>query len=172
MPQNIEPNLSTLLHVYKVVFQKLEGLLPIRENDIVILMKESKPFKVRPYRYHHSQKEQTQNMVNEMLHWGIIQPNISPFSLPIILVKKKYGNQRFCIDYRALNSIMVKDNFLIPIVDELLNELYGTNFFSKLDLYSGYHQILAKEIDIRKPFKLIMAIENGWLSHPGSPMLQ
>jgi len=64
-------------------------------------------------------------MVNDMLQEGIIVASTSPFSSPIILVKKKDGTWRFCTDYRALNAITVKDNFSIPIVDEI-NELFGT----------------------------------------------
>lgn len=149
--EEIPLEVQSILKQYESLFGVPKGLPPHRSHDHRIILKEgTNPINVRPYRYAATQKDEIEKMKSEMLESGVIRPSVSPFSSPIVMVRKKYGTWRLCIDYRKLNASTIKDKFPIPVIEELLDELGGSKFFSKLDLRSGYHQIQMSEQDIEK----------------------
>jgi len=106
-------------------------LPPSREHDHGIeLLSGSNPPNIRPYRYPYQQKGEIERLVQELLDAGAIRESKSSFSALVILVRKKDGSFRMCIDYRELNKITIKDKFPIPVIDELLDELNGAILFT------------------------------------------
>jgi hypothetical protein len=89
----------------------------------------------------HEQKQELERQFVKLLCTDVIRPSSLMLSAPVLLVKKCDVSWHFCVDYQALNNNTVKDNFPIQVVEELLDELHGASFFTKLDLHSGYHQV-------------------------------
>jgi hypothetical protein len=134
--------MTSLLQAYADIFVIPRGLPPQRRHDHQIhLLPGMAPVAVRPYRYPQLLKDEVERQCADMLAQGIIRSSSSPFSAPVLLVRKADNTWQFCVDYRALNAETVKDKFPIPVVEELLDELRGACFFTKIDLRSGYHQV-------------------------------
>jgi len=144
--KNLE--IQDLIQKHKKVFQDLPMELPPqrRIEHIIEVKPGSSPVKVRPYRYPHHHKTEIERLVQDLLKCGVITKSRSPYAAPVVLVRKKDGSFRLCIDYRGLNKITIKNKFPIPFIDEMLDELHGARFFSKLDLRSRYYKMAqAKE---------------------------
>lgn len=158
-PDDTPTEILQVLEQFSSVFTVPVGMPPCCEFDHRIhLLPNTKPVNVCPYRYPYFQKNKIECQFREMLDKGIIQRSHSPFSSPVLLIRKKDGTFLFCIDYRPLNMAMVPDHFPIPTADKLFDELGRARYFSKLDLRLGYHQIPMHEADI---FKTAFRTHNG-----------
>jgi hypothetical protein len=96
------------------------------------------------------QKNEIKHQIQDLLQKGHIIPNSSPYESLIVLVQKKDGTWRLCIDYKALNKITIRNRYPIPRIDDLLDQLKGEMFFSKIDLKYGYHQVPIEPTDVWK----------------------
>jgi hypothetical protein len=137
----VPSNIKDLIHDYESLFHEPKALPPSRTYDHAIsLIPNATPVNFRPYRYSSEQKDEIERQVQSMLEASTIVPSLSPFASPVLLVKKKDNSCRFCVDYRKLNNITMKNKFSLPIIDEFLDETAGAKYFSTIDLVSGFHQ--------------------------------
>ncbi|XP_022041106.1 uncharacterized protein LOC110943680 [Helianthus annuus] len=142
--------LDKLLSEFEDVFKTPTTLPPKRAFDHRILLKdESQVVNLKPYRYQSTQKDLIEKLTKELMETGVVRGSSSPFAASVVWLKKD-GTWRFCIDYRRLNDVTIKNSYPIPLVDELFKELGHALVFSKLDLRAGYHQIQMHDDDIHK----------------------
>ena len=150
---SLEQNRIKLLKEYENCFaDSLPNELPPPrpEDHTISLIPGSSPPNQPPYRVSLMQQEEILKQVNELLEKGLIRPSTSPYCSPVLLVQKKDGTFRMCIDYRSLNKITIKNRFPIPRIDDILDKLQGASIFSRIDLKSGYHQIRIAPEDVHK----------------------
>ncbi|XP_010513588.1 PREDICTED: uncharacterized protein LOC104789613 [Camelina sativa] len=146
LSQQENANNSAVLQLkseYTDIFEEPTVLPPFRteHNHKIVLKTGADPINQRPYRYATYEKDEIDKIVKELLSAGTIRVSSSPFSSPVVLVKKKDGSWRLCVDYRGLNGLTIKNRFPIPLIEDLLDELGGSAVFSKIDLRAGYHQV-------------------------------
>ena len=104
----------------------------------------SAPVNKHAYRLTQEELAELRRQLEDFLARGLIRPSSSPYASPVLFVKKKDGGFRMCVDYRHLNNQTVKNRYPLPRIDDLLDQLHGAKYFTKIDLASGYHQIKMK----------------------------
>jgi len=150
--QTVHPEIQSILDRYAIVFGEIPPGQPPDWGFVhtIDLEQGIQAVITTPYRHPKAYRDENERAIQELLALGHIRSSTSPFASFVVLVKKKDGTLRICIDYRALNKKTLKNRYPIPKIDELMDELGGPRFFSKIDLRSGYHQIRVREQDIPK----------------------
>ena len=140
--------LRELLQSFDDVITDLPGNCNLTKHRIILT--DETPIASRPYPVPYAVRESLDREIEEMLRLGVVRPSESPYASPVVIVKKKDGSNRICIDYRKLNKITVADPEPMPMIKDAFQNLGHENFFSKLDLSKGYWQIEMDERDIAK----------------------
>ena len=141
-----------VVKAFAEIFPKeFPGMPPERELEFTIDLKsETKPIARVPYRMSTPVLQELKMQLKELLDLGLICPSVSPWGALVIFIRKKDRSWRLCIDYRQLNKATIKNQYPLPRIDDLFDQMKGAMVFSKIDLRSGYHQLRIKEDDIPK----------------------
>ncbi|KAJ9525376.1 hypothetical protein QJQ45_003220 [Haematococcus lacustris] len=155
LPADVSPvhrqHLQALLDEYSDVFEPITGLPPERAvGHSIPLQPDAKPPARPSYRMSKPEHDELRRQITDLLAKGLIEPSSSPFAAPVLFVQKKSGELRMCIDYRQLNKITIRDQYPLPRIDDLFDQLAGKTVFSSLDLQAGYHQIRIPAEDVPK----------------------
>lgn len=135
-----QQQLTDLIQLFPNIFTSTTGRTNVIQHHIDI-QPGCKPRNLAPYRYAPARRQVIDEKIDEMLNEGVISPSKSPWASPVVLAPKKDGSIRFCIDYRKLNEITIRDAYPLPRIDDTLDSLQHAQFFSTLDLRSGYWQV-------------------------------
>lgn len=136
---NQKSDINQILHEFHMTFTDVPSQTKCIEHTIELVS--HKPVKLKPYPLPFASQQIVSEEVDNMLKAGVISPSTSPYSSPIVLVKKKEGTTRFCIDFRKINGLTVPDATPIPDTELLFTKLSKAKFFTKIDLTKGYWQI-------------------------------
>ena len=145
-------NIVSIVNEFTDVFpDELPGLPPDRVIEFCIdVVPGTGPILIPPYRMAPAELKELKDQLQELLDSGFIRPSTSPWGAPVLFVKNKDGSFRLCIDYRQLNKATVKNRYPLSRIDDLFDQLQGAKCFSKIDFWSGYHQIRIRDVDVPK----------------------
>jgi hypothetical protein len=142
---------SSSIRISRCPPEDLPGMPPERKAEFAIeLIPGTVPISKRVYRVPGPELMELNKQIDKLLEKGYIRPNTLPWVAPVLFVEKKDGTKRMCIDYRALNEVTIKNNYTLPRIEDLFNQLRGASVFSKIDLRSGYHQLRIRPLYIPK----------------------
>ncbi|XP_078179644.1 uncharacterized protein LOC144573769 [Carex rostrata] len=131
--------------------EELPGMPPDREVEFCIeLQPGTTPVARAPYCMAPAELRELKTQLEDLLEKGFIRPSTSPWGAPVLFVRKKDGSLRLCIDYRELNKCTVPNRYPLPRIDDLFDQLQGSQMYSKIDLRSGYHQMRIRAPDVPK----------------------
>ena len=144
-------DISVVREFLDVFPEDLPGIPPDREIDFQIeLAPGIEPISKAPYRMAPLELKELKVQMEELVSKGFVRPSTSPWGAPVLFVKKKDGSLRLCIDYRELNKVTIRNQYPLPRIDDLFDQLQRVRVFSKIDLRSGYHQLKIRLEDVPK----------------------
>ena len=131
--------------------EDLPGIPPDSEIDFQIkLTPRTEPISKAPYRMAPLELKELKVQMEELVSKDFVKPSTSPWGAPVLFVKKRDGSLRLCIDYRELNKVTIRNQYPLPRIDDLFDQLQGAKVFSKIDLRSSYHQLKIRSEDVPK----------------------
>lgn len=141
VPEQYRLDVQNLLVKFDKMIPKGKALSTVNNATLQIKLKDDFIVSRNPYRLSAVERKAVREIISDLLQNNIIQESSSPFASPIILVRKKDGNYRMCVDYRELNAHTIKDRFPLPLIEDQLDRLGKAKFFTSLDMLSGFHQL-------------------------------
>ena len=166
------PYIKEMQTTFGSVFAEATGIEenpPVRHS--IRIKDDAMPAHVKPFRFTETQKGELKTQIIELLQKGWIRPSCSPWGAPVLLVPKKDGTWRFCVDFRNLNAVTIRDSFPLPRIDDLLHKVGRARIYSKMDMQSGFHQVPMESSSVEyTAFSLPEAVEGcshyEWLVMP------
>lgn len=145
----VENQLDCLTFIKNIYIDAVKPLNFPDKQQMKINLTSDTPFYCSPRRLYFYETEEVNKMVKELIDSAIVRPSSSPYASPIVLVKKKSGKLKMCVDYRGLNKLTERDNYPLPLIEDCIEYLERKKIFSLLDLKNGFHQVKMNDESIK-----------------------